>query len=469
MILSFVHSNKVYLAVSCVYLITLFHKLQNYRQALFLVFLTLLPFTRGKNFIDTTLLTKEQLYGYTLFDVQYFFPIFLSDVFLFLLYQSYLSSKINRIHFSSLPKSKTLLFALSSYVLFLTSTLLRTITHPFGNLIFFGSLEMLKFLLIFLVPFILINKKNNSNWHTQIIQVLAAHTFFQSVFIFLEQLKGGNLGLYIENVLPGLENGTNTAELQDVLRSNGTFNEANITAIFLLMNSLILLHYCWKKYGEKIFQKFSLEITIYLSIIFLGFLAIVLTGSRSLYLLSFLSLLFIAYQRRKHILAIAKKILSYKKTILLLLIPLFLLLPYFLVRLNSLSDILNPHGSLSYRLELNKAALSLGNKNLLGIGIDMTAYYLGILYKTPQSQTVIFDQAPAHNIFVQLYAETGILGLFFFCSFLYFSLSFVLKKKNNIFISGIIIYLLAAQIHPIFTNHLELASFFFLFLGLSVI
>ena len=83
------------------YLIILIKKTQNYRFSLFVMFFNLLPFVVGRNIIENTLISHREIYGFSIFDVKYFFPIYLSDLFLLLIYQNYFSEKF-------LQKSKNL-------------------------------------------------------------------------------------------------------------------------------------------------------------------------------------------------------------------------------------------------------------------------------------------------------------------------------------------------------------------------
>jgi O-antigen ligase len=142
--------------------------------------------------------------------------------------------------------------------------------------------------------------------------------------------------------------------------------------------------------------------------------------------------------------------------------------PYLFTRINTLKNIFSHDGSLNYRMELNKHALSLIQKNLLfGVGLDLTPYYLAKNFKTVDSPLVIFDQAPAHNLVIQLLSETGLLGFLCFSLFIFLALKKNQLNKSNFFLPSLA-YLMAAQFHPVFTNHYELTSFFFLYLGLGM-
>ena len=458
-----VNSNKIFLLVSLVYLIILLKKTQNYQFSLFLMLVNLLPFTIGRNILEVELMKQSEIWGYSLFDVKFFVPLYLSDLFLLLIYQNYLSQKIfgQKIKFpehklNSLTKKASLLL-----IAFLLTILLGSITSEFNTLLIAGSLIIVKFILIFL-SFLIIDLKDATN-QSKFYQLIASMTAFQVCLILIEQFKGQNIGKFIENRLPGLEIGTRAAESANLLRADGTFNEPNIAAIFLLMNGLLLINYFLKLNYKQSSQKNF----IYLLVGVMAILAIIFTGSRSLYALA---TIFIIYFLKKYFFSlkeIARKLFN-KKILFSLIFLASLILPYLFTRIDTLRNIFSEDGSLNYRIELNKHALSLMQKNILfGVGLDLTPYYLAKNFKTVDSPLVIFDQAPAHNLIIQLLSETGLLG------FLCFSLFILLALKTNylnqsIFFMSALAFLIAAQFHPVFTNHYELTSFFFLYLGLGM-
>lgn len=458
-----VSSNKTLLLASLVYLIILLRKTQNYRLSLFLLFINLLPFTIGRNLIDTTLIGRNEIFSFAIYDVKYFLPVYLSDLFLVLIYQNYFSKKFFDKKTTELKNYKLSLtnkIALTSLIFFFLLILLRSLSHEFSSLLLAGSLIILKFILVFSLPYLIDLK--NKKYFNYLLSTLASMTFFHSAMVFYEQFKGGNLGRFIENRLPGIEFGTRSSEAADLLRADGTFNEPNITAIFLLINFMILF-----SIGIQQFIKNRKTAYLYLSVSLLALIAIIFTGSRSLYLLSGIGLIFYFLKYKQIIWQITKKIFQKKIFQIFLALAILLALPYVLIRTSSLQNVLSRDGSLSYRQELNQHVLSMSFKNYLGIGLDLTPYYLAKNFKTVDNPLVIFDQAPAHNILVQLLAETGIVATIVFLIFVYQTIKNGWKGQNQIFALAALAYFLAAQFHPVFTNHYELTAFFFLYLGIA--
>lgn len=430
------------------------------------MFFNLLPFVVGRNIIETILISRREMFGFSIFDVKYFFPVYLSDLFLLLIYQNYFSEKFfskrgknsNKLNKNQSIK-KQIKLPLISLLIFFCLVLIRSLNHELSYLLFFGSFIILKYILIFALATIFNLEKKEKIF----TQLLASNLFFQSIIIFVEQLKGGNIGRFIENSLPGLEMGTLSAESSDLLRANGTFNEPNITAIYLLVNIVLLSNIAisLKKQSQKI------AYFLYIIILLAG-LAIIFTGSRSLYALTLIYLIFFFFKDKKRLIKIIKKLWKNNLLKIIAISSLIVIFPYFLSRLYTINNVFTDTGSLTYRKELNKTVLSMSYKKLLGYGIDLTPYYLAKNFKTVDSLPTVFDQAPAHNIFVQILAETGIFAFIFFIIFLYYSLKIGLEKKNNYFALAALFYLLAAQFHPVFTNHYQLTGFFFLYLGLGI-
>jgi putative inorganic carbon (HCO3(-)) transporter len=427
------------------------------------MFVNFLPFIVGRNLIETTLISHREIFGFSIFNVKYFFPIYVSDLFLLLIYQNYFSKKFFAKKSKNLNKDKVIeskyRIPLISLTLFFCLILIRSLSHELSYLLIFGSLIILKYILIFILTIILNFEKKQKIF----AQLIASNLFFQSIIIFVEQFKGGNIGRFIENRLPGLEMGTRSAESASLLRADGTFNEPNITAIYLLINVVLLSNFAisLKKKNAKLSF-------FYFIIVLLSLIAIIFTGSRSLYALTLVYLIYLFFKHKQQVTKIINKL--WKNTLLktITISSLIMILPYFLGRMESIRNVFTDTGSLTYRTELNKTVLSMSYKELLGVGLDLTPYYLAKNYKTVDSLPVIFDQAPAHNIFVQVLAETGIFAFLLFVFFIYYAFKIGFNKKNKKFALAAFFYLLAAQFHPVFTNHYELTAFFFLYLGMGI-
>jgi len=444
-------SNKIVLGLTLVYLIILLRKTQSYRHSLLILLLNFLPLTVGRNFLDFTLLSRQEIYGFALFDIKYFGPMLLSDVFLLLIYQHYLSHGNNK----KIILEHSWQVASLGLLAFFAVVLLRSLNHELGNFILIGSLLILRFMLLFLLPAIY-------NWQNEKTQAVfynsvASLTLFHSLMIWTEQLRSENLGRFIEHSLPGMSGGTRAAESINLLRADGLFNEPNIAAIFLLINGLLLITIATK---NNTAQRPFLLIGLF------AMLSIVFTGSRSLYLISAIMTLGIAWQHRQIALVWVQELWRKQLLRLALLLIIGISASYLLIRIDTLRNVFSSDGSWSYRRELHQHIMSFAWQNHLGIGLDLTPYYLAKTFKTVDNQFTVFDPAPAHNIFIQVLVETGWLGAAAFLFFLTYSLRAAFRKRS-VFATSCLAYVVAAQLHPSFTNHYQLSAFFFLYLGLA--
>ncbi len=423
----------------------------------------LLPLTVGRNLLEVTLIGQREIFSFAIFDVKYFLPVYVSDLFLLLIYQNYFSKKLfeaknSREKPSSLNQQQKVAYL--TLLGFFLLVLMRSIGHEFSTLLLAGSLIILKYILIFGLPLVVgLNQAKNLR---ELVAAISAMAAFHSLAVIYEQIKGGNLGRFIENRLPGLELGTMSSEAKDVLRADGIFNEPNITATFLLMSMMLLLGSGIRDLAGKKNSAY-----FYLGLSSLSALAIIFTGSRSLYFLTGLGLLYHLLIHRQVVLPWLKNFFRKKLALLAATAIAAIFAPYLWSRLQSISNVWSHDGSLSYRSELNSHVLSMSFTNYLGIGLDLTPYYLAKNFKTVDSPLVIFDQAPAHNIVVQLLAETGVIATMVFLLFIYTTIKYGYQGKQRLFAVAAVAYLLSAQFHPVFTNHYQLAGFFFLYLGIA--
>jgi O-antigen ligase len=104
---------------------------------------------------------------------------------------------------------------------------------------------------------------------------------------------------------------------------------------------------------------------------------------------------------------------------------------------------------------------------LTGVGLNLSPYYLATSFT---QNNYFFDPAHPHNIIIQLLAESGLLGTTLFIIFVYLIYRpyiFGKNKKQSEFFFGSLIFLICAQIYPIFINHMEIVSYLFLYLGFA--
>ena len=221
---------------------------------------------------------------------------------------------------------------------------------------------------------------------------------------------------------------------QGLIRAYGTFSHPNSLAGFLLVS--LLLWWWLKPQNPPALRAPSLEkggliINIFWWVVFwFGFLGIMVSGSRTIWVLT-LGL----------ILGFLLKNIKNKVNIIGLML-LFLGVIIFGLRLVNMEyQVSNFVGGwdsdgIGKRTELNVAGFKMVRESpLFGVGLG------NFLVRLPEFQknNGIFWLQPVHNIFILAWSEIGILGLFLV--FLFFSENFSRKKINWIFkiILGVVI------------------------------
>lgn len=446
-------SNRILLLLTLVYAFVLYKHLKELKQSLWLVFIATLPFAKGKA-LSFLLLSRDWIVQNPVFDIAYYFPIYLSDIFLLILLYLYFRNLASNHNIPKIPKYSVFL------VLFIGVSLLAIFNGIFPDIAILSAIQLFKLGLVFFLPLILrINKAYIDNT----LRVLSAFVIFQAIWILHQHVNSGPLGLDLEVYLPGTEFGITAVENQELYRASGTFFEPNKLGVFMLMHFLLFLSVLVVKKSASRFEKNVVVIATISS-----FISLILAGSRGVYsLLIVMCFLLVLISKRW---LLVKKV--YIKTymlmlVLLLLITLFASSAFLLTRLQSFGSLFGPDGSGTYRVQLNQYALRLSLSNPLGVGLNLSPYFFATFF--PQ-ENFIFDPTYPHNIYFQVLAEAGIFGFVFFLLFLVGSFrEFILKNDKGPgfpFFAAAFAFAIAANMYPIFIDNPEVFSFFFLYLGL---
>lgn len=427
----------------------LFLKTKKLEQALFLGFLATLPFTKGKVY-ETILLPYDQVKTATnaLFNIDFAFHFYIADVFLVVLAWILVRNKnfIKKLKTFSFEKHELLLIG------FIFFSMLSGYLSQFPIISILSTLQIVRLFLIMVLPKLLTKKPKIKH----IWEIIASIIIFQFLLILLQRMNSGTLGIYIESYLYKEELGIRGNELSSLLRFSGTFFEPSIFGTFLLMVYAFMENFYRKaKRTEKMISKIIMIIIAF---------CILLTGSRGVYLIFFSYLIF----QFRNILKPKKlkKIinLSNIKHIFLILVPMTFVIPYLSVRFSDFYKLFSELGSGTYRLQMFIESYYLATRNLLGVGLNLSPYNFAI---QRFSERIIFDPAHPHNIFFQILAETGFIGLLIFGLFIYYAIKETPNFYKNPFFFSIVYFILAAQLYPIFINQPEIISHLFLYIGLS--
>jgi len=200
-----------------------------------------------------------------------------------------------------------------------------------------------------------------------------------------------------------------------ILRAFGSFPHPNMLAGFLVL-TIIFTFYLWLNNKNKFFLNLALIIQT------IGFY---LTFSRAGFLALIFGLIFFTF-------------LDWQKLKLQKFIPLIIILIIFL-SLSFLTDNLFwqrfdgqnnlNQKSNSERLEQIKTAWPILHKNIL-TGVGLGNYQMALTKKKPNNEIHYYQ--PAHNVFILIIAETGLLGLSAILLFFLFIIFNLFQKNKNL-------------------------------------
>ena len=469
--LYFSTNNRVFLLLTCVYFLVVYKITFRLKESLLLVFIVLLPFAKGKA-IEILMLPKEQVQRYIIFKISYFFPVYISILPLGLLY--YLHFRKILTGNNKYVLTNKVVLASGVFLLFILSCLLALSFNVFPEVILFSAIQLFILLLIMLIPFITFHAKKNNLENLYII--LTTSVLFHSIWVLMQRLNNGPLGKDIEVNISGNEFGIQAAEHIGLLRTNGIFYDPSILSTYLIMHIVLFTYILvFKKIKLNKFIRGILVTSVLTASIALGF-----AGNRAIYLLYAIFILLVLYIKKFNI---ARTLKLFNKAIIIVVIIIFPLISYIFNRFASFPEIFSYYGSASYRLDMMKYALRLGFLFPFGVGLNLSPYYLATAFPY---EKFVFDPTYPHSLFFQIFAETGIVGLFLFLIFLYLIFrddiyllfNRLITSKHidgvNNFINinefglAAIIFLICAQVYPIFLNHQEVLSFFFLYIGFYI-
>ncbi len=472
-------NNRSLFFLTIIYCLLIYKIIKNLSLSILLTFIATLPFPKGRA-LELILLPKEYIPHWALYSIKYFFPLYLSDLFLALIIYFYIRNKYifrsfeKKSFATNIYKKQVKKFILPQFI-FLSLIILNTIgiiQSPFPEVVILSSLQMLRMFIIFSIPLIvykLFSKSLVDKTLTLISCIIIAVLIFESGWTILQRIRGGPLGKDIEVYLPGSYFGILSNENRDLLRNTGTFFEPSILGTFLIMQISVLLILIIQKKG---FDELKLPSAIAIS---LGIVALVFTGSRILYgILIFTLFSFFRFFFKRKLISLPNQFINKSKKLLFILIFLFTfallsILPYLANRLLTLSEAFSPQGTATYRINMIYYSLRIFTENpILGVGLNLSPYFLASGFL---GEKYAFDPTYPHNLISQLLVETGIIGTILFFVLITLIIKQILTNKDKNITKGFALaslsYFICAQFYPIFLNHTELSSFFFLYAGLS--
>lgn len=429
---------KIYLIAIALLLFALYKANQNFLASLWLTFLATLPFGRGR-FYEYVVIPKSVWSGN--WDLSIQVTILFSDILLALIVYVLLSryretrrTFPSRHYYASLYLSLLVFVAASAVSMFFAQ-------FPLTSLYFF--IQLSKLVLIFLVASMMFSKKK---YLEMTLKVLVLFVLMNALLVVGQYINRGPLGLEVEEAkviyLYADEN-------PGIYRPGGFSIDPNIAAtLFATFTPILLLN--------TITTRKRWAVAGWLAIGLVG-VALVFTGSRSAWLVTGLaSLLIILYIEKTAKLPILIPKFFQKYWILILV---FLLLIFGLNlkdRLFTLTDIFGRAGGGTYRIEHIKIGWYFLTSRLYGVGVGLFPFAMASDF--PVGETGLIPNI-AHNIFAQLGAETGFVGLFSFLVFLGLIIKLnyqALVRKLNVFDLSVFVafisFLLLAGVFPWFLH-----------------
>jgi O-antigen ligase len=294
-----------------------------------------------------------------------------------------------------------------------------------------------------------------------IAKIFISMLIFQLIISSLQVIKGEPIGLLTESSVFSSPYGRSTPETAELFRVSGTFLHPNNFAAFLLF-SLPFIFFVIK---NSIFRNV---------LIFSTLLMIFFTYSRAAWLICGLFyVLFILIKIKKT--GFPSINMNNQKMILVLIsliIIYYLGIPTkLLFRINSSINSFRPGSSFDLRLKLTDETIRiLKNYPITGVGINQSVvtYISDPIYSIYPSFKDKYYRI--HNSFLEIAAETGIIGLVLFFLFLSFSIKDGLYNKNDFQKTAIISLfgqLAIASFNPFFYS--SQFSYFFLLPALILI
>ena len=227
----------------------------------------------------------------------------------------------------------------------------------------------------------------------------------------------------------------------------------------LVYFSLLLIQKEYKTVVEK---------WMYVAAILGSLISIIFTGSRGVYFLTVAFGVLFCWDYRKQLMPWLAQIKI--RTIIMVIVCFGLFfIPYIFTRLQSVSTLFTFYGSGTYRIQIAQYAMRLAEHNFFGVGLNLSPYFFATAFS---SEPFIFDPSHPHNVFFQILAEMGPIGLTLFILFLWILYRPLIRKKPPRrvvpFAAASFAFICAAQFYPIFISQPEIFSFFFLHAGLMI-
>lgn len=304
---------------------------------------------------------------------------------------------------------------------------------------YFYLFQLIKFFVVFLISTTLTYDKKTAK---ATLEIIFLFVLFNSLLIILQKANGGPLGLPIEAPNLFTRYGRFADESPGLYRPGGITTGPNemATAIGLILPLLFSLGITKNKFNRMFIW----------TCLGASAAALMFTAARAVWILMLIILptIYLIYQKSQ-MYSLPPLVAKYGRVILIGFGLLFL--PMFLQRIFSVNELFKPGGGAIYRIHHLIAAAELMKSHPLGVGMNIFQYAIVDRF---DPEYIFYDSTPAHNVFAEVGADFGAVGIPLFLLLFYFmikSLQQTARIKNPISIgifSGVIVYLALLQVHP---------------------
>lgn len=440
---------------TALFVITLTFLRQSLSQALWLAFVATAILTKGKTY-EITLIPKDMVPN-AVFDVNVILPFYIADAILIgLIIQLWRIKKWQ----SGLTNKKLIIPALL-FVLFIANTIWLSWQHLYGEVIMLSVVQLIPLLTIIVLPSYLFYTAKDTTQakinhrisiYTATQAILGLLVFVQICWAITQYWLQGPMGVYVEGKLPGFEYGIATFEDLGLFRATGWFVDPALLGTFLFCGLIAIGQHSLKKQDSH----YSWLWVWFLGLCMTG---ILLTLNRILITCAVIYLIFWLYYARKT--AVIK---ITRSVILIMAILVLASIPIINARFKNLATSFKPYGSGWYRVEQALYVGRMVSLHPFGVGLGLSQLYLANSFP---GEKMTIDPAHPHNIWLQLLAETGLMGALLYIVFIASIYRDWISRKARLSPLGAagLAYLYSAQFYPIFINQSELLRYCFIFFG----
>lgn len=354
---------------------------------LIFLFILILPFEKRHIFFNISPNIDSKPYAYTIISI-YLSDIIVFTMILFLVFRNFKSKLIKRLPYK---------FTLISLIFI---SLLNLSLSPRETYIYFFYIKTIEIILLAIYFSIIFRKKTQL-----ILKSISVSAVIQSIIAILQFTLQHSLGLKIIGEQLLSKDISGVAKLNDgFIRSYGTFTHPNQLAAFLFVACATTI-YLFFETNSKIYS------SIYGISIFIIVYGLITTFSRNAilsFILTELIFIFLTYKYYKN-----KVLEKLPKLLIILLITITASVSIMYLHINSRLTIFDQ--STQQRINYDQIGWNIFLQHpIYGVGIGKMQNYI---FSYMQKPNQIWEVQPAHNFYIDVLCETGLIGFIIYMIF----------------------------------------------------